>query len=80
MMRCLMNKQSVHFPLKFKLQGACLVPDQGNNHVQASRLVGIGESVLQRWVSGGRDRLVQPQGALLAPEQQHGPVVLRGRT
>ena len=50
MERCLMNKQRRTFSPEFKLQAACLVLDQGYSHVEASRSVGIGESVLRRWV------------------------------
>lgn len=50
MERCLMSKQRRTFSPEFKQQATCLVPDQGYSHTEASRSVGIGESVLRRWV------------------------------
>ncbi|MBR7784221.1 transposase [Undibacterium luofuense] len=50
MERCLTNKQRHTFSTEFKLQAACLVLDQGYSHVKAIRSVGIGESVLRRWL------------------------------
>lgn len=67
-----MNKQRRTFSPEFKLQAACLVLDQGYSHVEASRSVGIGESVLRRWVQqlqlerrGGT-----PPGKAITPDQQ----------
>ena len=45
-----MSKQRRTFSPGFKQQAACLVLDQACRHVEASRSVGIGESVLRRWV------------------------------
>lgn len=50
MERCLMPKQRRSFSPEFKQQAASLVLDQGYNFSEASRSVGIGESVLRRWV------------------------------
>lgn len=50
MERCLMSKQRRTFSPEFKQQAACLVLEQGYSHMEASRSVGIGESVLRRWV------------------------------
>jgi transposase len=46
-----MSKQRRTFSPEFKQQAACLVLDQGYSHMEASRSVGIGESVLRRWGS-----------------------------
>lgn len=45
-----MSKQRRTFSPEFKQQAAMLVLDQGYSHIEASRSVGIGESVLRRWV------------------------------
>jgi len=50
MKRCLMTKQRRSFSPEFKQQAACLVLDQGYSYTEASRSVGVGESVLRRWV------------------------------
>src|SRR5450830_640975 len=34
-----------------RVQAACLVLDKNYSHIEASRSVGVGESVLRRWVS-----------------------------
>lgn len=45
-----MSKQRRTFSPEFKQQAACLVLDQGYSHMEASRSVGVGETVLRRWV------------------------------
>ncbi|MBN3729543.1 transposase [Burkholderia sp. Tr-20390] len=45
-----MSKQRRSFSPEFKQQAACLVLDQGYSFTEASRSVGVGESVLRRWV------------------------------
>ena len=64
------NRRS--FSTEFKHETACLVLDQGYSDVEASRSVGIGESVLRRWVQqlqlerqGGT-----PPGKAITPDQQ----------
>lgn len=64
MKKCLMTKQRRSFSPEFKQQAACLVLDQGYSYTEASRSVGVGESVLRRWVQQlqlERQR-VTPQG------------------
>jgi hypothetical protein len=72
MERCLMNKQRRTFSPEFKLQAACLVLDQGYSHVEASRSVGIGESVLRRWVQQLQleRQGAPPPGKAITPDQQ----------
>lgn len=48
-----MSKQRRSFSPDFKHQAACLVLDQGYSHMEASRSVGVGESVLRRWTQQG---------------------------
>lgn len=50
MERCLMSKQRRSLSPEFKAQAACLVLDKGYSHIEASRSVGVAESVLRRWV------------------------------
>lgn len=57
MERCLMSKQKRTFCPEFKQQAACLVLDQGYSHTEASRSVGIGESVLCRCLCAHREPL-----------------------
>ncbi|MEJ2767082.1 transposase [Mycetohabitans sp. B46] len=45
-----MTKQRRTFSPEFKQQAACLVLEQGYSHMEASRSVGVGETVLRRWV------------------------------
>lgn len=45
-----MTKQRRSFSPEFKQQAACLVLGQGYSYTEASRSVGVGESVLRRWV------------------------------
>ena len=44
------DEQAKTFSPELKQQTACLVLDQGDSHTEASRSVGIGESVLRRWL------------------------------
>ena len=44
-----MAKQRRSFSPEFKQQAAGLVLDQGYSHIEASRSVGVAESVLRRW-------------------------------
>jgi transposase len=46
-----MSKQRRTFSPEFKQQAACLVLDKNYSHIEASRSVGVGESVLRRWVN-----------------------------
>lgn len=72
MERCLMSKQRRTFSPEFKQQAACLVLDQGYSHVEASRSVGIGESVLRRWVQQLQleRQGITPQSKAMTPDQQ----------
>lgn len=45
-----MSKQRRTFSPEFKQQAACLVRDQGYSHVEANRSIGVGESLMRRWV------------------------------
>jgi len=67
-----MAKQRRSFSPEFKQQAACLVLDQGHSIREASRSVGVGESVLRRWVQQlHRERQgVTPQGKAITPDQQ----------
>ncbi len=67
-----MSKQRRTFSPEFKQQAACLVLDQGYSHVEASRSVGIGESVLRRWVQQLQleRQGITPQGKAMTPDQQ----------
>ena len=67
-----MSKQRRTFSPEFKQQAACLVLDQGYSHMEASRSVGVGETVLRRW---GRQlqmerQGVTPQGKAITADQQ----------
>jgi len=57
---------------EFKQQAACLVLDQGYSHIEASRSVGIGESVLRRWVRQLQSERqgITPQSKAMTPDQQ----------
>lgn len=67
-----MSKQRHTFSAEFKQQAACLVLDQGYSHVEASRSIGVGESLMRRWVQ--RLQLerqgVTPQGKAITLDQQ----------
>ena len=72
MERCLMSKQRRTFSPEFKRQAACLVLDQGYSHTEASWSVGIGESVLRRWVQQLQleRQGITPQSKAMTPDQQ----------
>ena len=67
-----MSKQRRTFSPEFKRQAACLVLDQGYSHTEASRSVGIGESVLRRWVQQLQleRQGITPQSKAMTPDQQ----------
>lgn len=67
-----MTKQRRTFSPDFKRQAACLVLDKGYNHMEASRSVGVAESVLRRWVHQLQleRQGVTPQGKAMTPDQQ----------
>ena len=67
-----MSKQRRTFSPEFKQQAACLVLDQGYSHMEASRSVGVGETVLRRWVQQLRmeRKGVTPQGKAITADQQ----------
>ena len=67
-----MSKQRRTFSPEFKQQAACLVLEQGYSHMEASRSVGIGESVLRRWVRQLQSERqgITPQSKAMTPEQQ----------
>lgn len=67
-----MSKQRRTFSPKFQQQAACLVLDQGYSHMEASRSVGVGETVLRRWVHQPQMERqdVTPQGKAITPDQQ----------
>ncbi|QHP92764.1 hypothetical protein B7760_04360 [Burkholderia glumae] len=70
--KCPMSKQRLTFSREFKQQAACLVLDQGDSHLEASRSVGVGETVLRRWVQQLQMERqgVAPQGKAITPDQQ----------
>jgi len=49
-----------------------LVLDQGYSHVEASRSIGVGESLMRRWVQQLQleRQGVTPQGKAITPDQQ----------
>ena len=67
-----MSKQRRTFSPEFKQQAACLVVDQGYSYMEASRSVGIGESVLRRWVRQleSERQGTTPQSKAMTPDQQ----------
>jgi transposase len=67
-----MTKQRRTFSPDFKKQAACLVLDKGYNHMEASRSVGVAESVLRRWVHQLEleRQGVTPQSKAMTPDQQ----------
>ena len=67
-----MSKQRRTFSPEFKQQAACLVLDQGYSHVEASRSIGVGESLIRRWVQQLQleRQGVTPQGKAITPDQQ----------
>ncbi|OXJ22749.1 hypothetical protein CFB82_39510 [Burkholderia sp. HI2714] len=72
MKRCQMSKQRRTFSPEFKQQPACLVLDQGYSHMEASRSVGVGETVLRRRVKQLQMERqgVTPLGKAITPDQQ----------
>ena len=70
--RCLMPKKRRSFSAEFKAQAACLVLDKGYSHIEASRSVGVAESLLRRWVQQLRMERqgVTPQSKAITPDQQ----------
>lgn len=67
-----MSKQRRTFSPEFKRSAASLVLDQSYSHVDASRSVGVAESVLRRWVQQLHQerRGITPQSPAMTPEQQ----------
>jgi len=67
-----MSKQRRSFSPDFKQQAACLVLDQGYSYIEASRSVGVGESVLRRWTQQLQMERqgVTPQGKAITVDQQ----------
>lgn len=67
-----MTKQRRSFTTDFKREAAQLVTQQGYTIIEASRSLGIGESVLRRWVKQLRQEQmgITPQSKALTPEQQ----------
>lgn len=67
-----MKKQRRTFSPEFKQQAACLVLEQGYSHMEASRSVGVGETVLRRWVHPLQQERqgITPQGKVITPDQQ----------
>ncbi len=66
-----MTKRRRTFSPEFKQQAACLVLDQGYSHMEASRSVGVGETVLRRWVHQLQMERqgVTPQGKAITPDR-----------
>jgi len=69
MKRCLTSKHRRPFSPEFKQQAASLVLDQGYSHMEASRSVDVGETVLCHWVQQRQmeRRGVVPQGKAITP-------------
>ncbi|MCG1040649.1 MULTISPECIES: IS3 family transposase [Burkholderiaceae] len=67
-----MKQQRRTFSPEFKQQAACLVLEQGYSHMEASRSVGVGETVLRRWVHPLQQERqgIMPQGKAITPDQQ----------
>lgn len=67
-----MNKQRRTFSPEFKQQAASLVLDKSYSQIEASRSVGIAESVLRRWVRQLQleRQGVTPQSKAMTPDQQ----------
>lgn len=67
-----MPKQRRSFSPEFKQQAASLVLDQGYNFSEASRSVGVGETVLRRWVRQLQMERqgVTPQDKAITPDQR----------
>lgn len=67
-----MSKQRRTFSPAFKQQAASLVLDKSYSMTEASRSVGVVESVLRRWVSQLQleRQGVTPQSKAITPDQQ----------
>jgi len=67
-----MSKQRRTFTPEFKQQAASLVLDKGYGHLEASRSVGVAESVLRRWVNQLQleRQGITPQSKAMTPDQQ----------
>jgi len=66
------EQTTTSFSTEFKREAAALVLDQGYSPLEASRSVGVVESVLRRWVLQLTQQRhgVTPQSKALTPEQQ----------
>ena len=67
-----MEKQRRSYTTEYKREAAELVTQQGYTIIEGSRSLGIGESVLRRWVKQLRQERVgiTPQSKALTLEQQ----------
>lgn len=67
-----MSKQRRTFSTEFKREAALLVLDQGYTLLEASRSVGVVDSVLRRWVQQLQQERhgMTPKSNALTPEQQ----------
>jgi transposase len=67
-----MSKQRRTFSPEFKQQAASLVLDKHYSHIEASRSVGVVESVLRRWVSQLQSERqgVTPHSKAITADQQ----------
>lgn len=67
-----MSKQRRTFSTEFKREAALLVLDQGYTLIEASRSVGVVDSVLRRWVQQLQQERhgMTPKSKALTPEQQ----------
>lgn len=67
-----MTKQRRTFSSEFKREAAELVLKQDYSCIEASRSLGVGESLLRRWVSQVQQERqgITPQSKALTPEQQ----------
>lgn len=67
-----MSKQRRSFSTEFKREAALLVLDQGYTLIEASRSVGVVDSVLRRWVQQLQQERhgMTPKSKALTPEQQ----------
>lgn len=65
-----MTKQRRSFTPEFKREAASLVLDQGYNHIEAARSLGLVESALRRWVKQLQEERqgVTPKSKALTPE------------
>ena len=67
-----MARQRRSFSTEFKSEAANLVVNQGYTISEASRSLGVGETVIRRWVRQlGQERSgITPKSKALTPEQQ----------